>query len=163
VQGVHLFTNLNLSAPRTIPQFIDKGPIGVSTAAPSGTLAMDMPGTGIPGGTDIFRAAPAKPVQPKPRGPIVISQGVAAGMVLHRILPVYPAIARASHTEGTVVLHVVISKDGAIEDLRVEGGLAMLQQAALDAIRQWRYRPYLLNSAPVAVETTSNVVFSLGR
>jgi protein TonB len=61
-----------------------------------------------------------------------------------------------------VVLQATISKNGTIENLRVIGGPAMLQQAAMDAVRQWRYKPYLLNNEPVEVETTVNVIFSLG-
>jgi len=61
-----------------------------------------------------------------------------------------------------VVLQATISKSGTIENLRVIGGPAMLQQAAMDAVRQWRYKPYLLNNDPVEVETTVNVIFSLG-
>jgi protein TonB len=62
-----------------------------------------------------------------------------------------------------VVLEATISKSGSIENLRVVSGPAMLRQAALDAVSQWRYRPYLLNGEPVAVETTVNVVFNLQR
>jgi protein TonB len=155
-------TDLTFRAPRTIPPFIDKSPVGGSSAPPNGNLAMDMPGTGILGG-EVFRSAPPQPVQPKLKGPFAISQGIAAGMVLHKVMPVYPAIARAGRMEGTVILHAVISKEGAIENLRVEGGPAMLQKSALDAVAQWRYRPYLLNGSPVEVETTINVVFSLGH
>lgn len=153
-----------LQTPRVIPIGIHHGSIA-ETAAPMGTVpGMDAggSGTGIPGG-DIFRSAPPHPVQPKPNGPVPISQGVAAGMVLYKTIPTYPAIARAAHVEGTVILHAVIAKGGQIQNLRVESGPAMLQQAALDAVAQWRYRPYLLNGAPVEVETTINVVFSLGR
>jgi protein TonB len=62
-----------------------------------------------------------------------------------------------------VVLQATISKAGTIENLRVAGGPAMLQQAALDAVKTWRYRPYLLNGQPVEVETTINVIFTLTR
>ncbi|MGA2219181.1 MAG: energy transducer TonB, partial [Terracidiphilus sp.] len=65
--------------------------------------------------------------------------------------------------QGTVVLEAIISKQGTIESLRVVSGPPMLQQAARDAVSAWRYRPYLLNGEPVAVETTVNVVFTLGR
>jgi protein TonB len=61
-----------------------------------------------------------------------------------------------------VVLQATISKTGTIEGLHVMSGPAMLQQAAMDAVRSWRYRPYLLNNEPVEVETTINVVFTLG-
>jgi protein TonB len=83
------------------------------------------------------------------------------GLLVLKTLPLYPPIARASRTEGTVVLAATISKTGTIENLRVVSGSAMLQQAALDAVKTWRYRPYLLNGEPVEVETTVNVNFRL--
>jgi protein TonB len=61
-----------------------------------------------------------------------------------------------------VVLQATISKTGSIENLHVISGPAMLQQAALDAVRSWRYKPYLLNGEPVEVDTTVNVIFTLG-
>jgi protein TonB len=82
--------------------------------------------------------------------------------LLLKTVPQYPPIAKAAHMQGTVVLQATISKTGSIENLKVVSGPAMLQQAALDAVRTWRYRPYLLNNDPVEVETTVNVIFSLG-
>ncbi len=76
--------------------------------------------------------------------------------------PQYPAIAKAARIQGTVVLQATISKTGTIEGLQVLSGPPMLQQAAMDAVRSWRYKPYLLNGEPVEVGTTINVVFSLG-
>ena len=64
---------------------------------------------------------------------------------------------------GTVELHAIISKDGTIKDLHVVSGPAMLRQAAVDAVRTWRYKPYKLNNEPTEVETTINVVFTLGK
>ena len=85
-----------------------------------------------------------------------------AGNLLDKTVPQYPAIAKAARIQGTVVLQATISKTGAIQNLRVISGPPMLQQAALDAVRSWRYKPYLLNGDPVEVETTVNVVFNLG-
>jgi TonB family protein len=90
-----------------------------------------------------------------------ISAGVAVGMLLQKTNPVYPPIAMAARVSGTVVLQALISKTGTIENLRVISGPAMLQQASLDAVRTWRYRPYLLKGEPVEVQTTINVIFSL--
>jgi protein TonB len=83
-------------------------------------------------------------------------------MLLQKTIPMYPPIAKAARVSGTVVLQATISKSGTIENLRVISGPAMLQQSALEAVKSWRYRPYLLNNEPVEVETTVNVVFSLG-
>jgi protein TonB len=79
-------------------------------------------------------------------------------MLKTQVEPVYPDDVRIS---GTVVLHAVISDRGLVESLSVVSGPAILQQAALEAVRQWTYRPYLLNGMPVEVETTVNVVFAL--
>jgi protein TonB len=84
-------------------------------------------------------------------------------MLLYKTTPVYPAIAKAAGVGGTMVLAATISKSGLSENLRVLSGPPMLRQAALDAVRNWRYRPYLLNNQPVEVETTVNVVFSMGN
>lgn len=94
-------------------------------------------------------------------GPAHISQGVAQGLLIHKVVPEYPAVPRAAHIGGTVVLQATISKNGTIENLRVASGPELLRQAALDAVKQWRYRPYLLNGEPVEVETTVNVEFKL--
>jgi periplasmic protein TonB len=86
-----------------------------------------------------------------------------AGNLLSRTLPQYPAIPRAAHIQGVVVLQATISKNGSIENLRVVSGPPLLRQAAIDAVQAWRYKPYLLNGDPVEVETTINVVFNLGE
>ena len=107
--------------------------------------------------------APAPPAvkAPTPKK-IAISSGVAQGNLLNKTMPVYPAIAKAARIQGTVVLAATISKTGTIEGLHVISGPQMLQQAAIDAVRTWRYRPYLLNGEPVEVETQVNVIFNLG-
>jgi protein TonB len=84
-------------------------------------------------------------------------------MLKTKIDPVYPAEALKSQVSGMVVLDARISTKGVVEALRVISGPASLQQAALDAVRQWTYRPYLLNNTPVEVETTVNVVFAPNR
>jgi periplasmic protein TonB len=100
-------------------------------------------------------------IEQKPHAPAPVSQGVMTGLLLFKPVPVYPRIAIASRTEGIVVLEAIISKTGFIENLRVVSGPAMLRQAALDAVRQWRYRPYTLDGQVVEVETEINVVFKL--
>lgn len=83
------------------------------------------------------------------------------GNLIFKTIPQYPVIAKTVGQQGTVVLQAVISKAGAIEKLQVVSGPPMLQQAAIDAVKTWRYRPYLLNDQPVEVETTVNVIFKL--
>lgn len=92
----------------------------------------------------------------------VISSGVMEGRKLSGADPRYPAIAIAARIQGTVLLAATISKAGAIENLRIVSGPPMLAPAAEEAVRTWRYRPYLLNGEPVEVETTVRVIFYLG-
>lgn len=95
-----------------------------------------------------------------PQGPVIVSH-LDPGALLHRVDPLYPAIARANRIQGQVTLDAIISKGGTIENLRAVGGQPMLVPAALDAVKQWRYRPYLLNGSPVEVETHITVIFHI--
>lgn len=83
-------------------------------------------------------------------------------MLIQKTPPVYPAIAKSARVAGTVELHAIIAKNGTIKNLQVVSGPEMLRQAAVDAVRTWRYRPYKLDNEPAEVETTINVVFTLG-
>jgi protein TonB len=94
-------------------------------------------------------------------GPVHLSSTLVQGLLVYKTMPAYPAIAKVTHKEGTVVLQATISKAGTIENLHVISGEPMLRQAALDAVSHWRYRPYLLNGQPVEVETTVNVIFKM--
>jgi periplasmic protein TonB len=84
------------------------------------------------------------------------------GNLAYRVQPVYPPLARQARIQGSVVLRAVIDRDGKIKNLQVVGGHPLLVQAAMDAVRQWRYRPYILNELPIEVETQITVNFSLG-
>ncbi len=115
-------------------------------------------GIGVGGGN-----GPAVSVAPaRTRAPLPVSTGVLQGMLLAPIRPVYPVIAKAAHVEGSVVVEAVISRKGTIESLRVVSGPQMLQNAALDAIREARYQPYRLNGEPTDVQTTITVTFRMG-
>jgi TonB family protein len=81
--------------------------------------------------------------------------------LLNKVIPVYPPAAKKAGIQGKVVLDAVIGTDGNIESLRVISGPQELQQSALDAVRQWTYKPYLLNGEPVEVETTLNIIYNL--
>jgi protein TonB len=94
--------------------------------------------------------------------PVTIPKDVAVGMLIHKVNPEYPKTAKAARISGVVRLRAKISKTGDISDLRVECGPELLKEASLIAVRQWKYRPYLLNGEPVEVETTINVTFTLG-
>ena len=83
------------------------------------------------------------------------------GNLILRVQPLYPPLARQARVQGQVVLHAVISRSGAIENLQVLTGHPMLVQSAIDAVKQWRYRPYSLNGEAVEVETQVTVNFVL--
>ena len=157
-------------------QFSDDGSIHAPSVIPKGVIIATGPevtegptliGTGSEWGDTAsldnpFGGHGAHPnVRPAPRTTQHVSTGVMMGYLIFKAVPTYPAIARAVHLGGRVVLQATISKNGAIENLHVLSGPAMLQQAAIDAVQQWRYRPYLLNGDPVEVETTVNVDFTL--
>ncbi len=94
---------------------------------------------------------------------IRISSGVADGLLIAPIRPVYPSIAKVARVQGTVVVAAIISRTGTIDNMRVISGPAMLQRAALDAIRAARYQPFQLNGSPTEVQTTISVNFRLGN
>lgn len=102
-------------------------------------------------------ALPSRPVPPKP---LPISH-LAEANLLHKVQPIYPPLARQARVQGAVELRAIIGKTGAIENLVVVRGHPMLATAAVEAVKQWRYRPYLLNGEPIAVETAITVNFFL--
>lgn len=99
--------------------------------------------------------------QTNPPQQVQVGQTVSQGLLVYKVQPSYPPLARQARVQGTVVLRAVIGKDGTIQDLSVVSGHPMLTKAALDAVKQWRYKPYLLNGEPVLVQTTINVNFEL--
>lgn len=92
---------------------------------------------------------------------IRVSGGVQEGNLIRKVQPSYPPLAKTARIQGQVILHALISKQGNIENLEVVSGHPMLVQSALDAVRQWKYKPYFLNGEPVAVDTTITVNFNL--
>jgi TonB family protein len=90
-----------------------------------------------------------------------VSQGVTEGLLIHQIAPVYPVEAKHKHVQGHVILSAIIGKDGRIADLKPVLGPKELFPAAIGAVQQWRYRPYLLMGQPVEVETTIDINFQL--
>ena len=133
------------------PSFLMAGP-GVGMGSPR------LPGGGFgPGSAERTVVAAA----PRASGPVRVSSGVSAGLLLTPIRPTYPAIAKAAHVEGTVVVTAVIDKDGHITGLQVVSGPAMLRSAAVEAIQAARYKPFQLNGAATEVVTTVSVVFQM--
>jgi TonB family protein len=132
-----------------------------SSVASSGLLGVVPPAPmgGVIGG--ILSSAP--PGAPKSTTPqrIRVQAGLAQGLLLRKVDPVYPPLARQARIQGTVVLRALIDKDGSIESLTMESGHPMLVPAAMDAVKQWQYKPYMLNGQAVEVETTILVNFQL--
>jgi len=99
---------------------------------------------------------------PQPKLQVLrISQGVSQGLLIKKVAPMYPQAALQTRKQGSVELMATVAKDGAISAIRVLSGDAMLAKAATDAVRQWKYRPYLLNGEPVEIETQITVSFKL--
>ncbi len=90
-----------------------------------------------------------------------VSQDVSAGLLIKKVVPIYPPTAQQARVQGAVVLQAEISKDGAVEELRGISGHPLLIPAAIDAVKQWQYKPYLVNGEPVAMDTTITVDFTL--
>lgn len=166
-----MLSNGALRTPTKIPQKIqmikeDEAPPPI---AAGGGVIGGVPG-GIPGGqmggviggivnsaglAAIPKFAPVAPQR------IRISQGVTKGLCIHRVEPSYPALAKQARVQGEVVLNAVIDANGQIQNLQLISGHPMLVPAAIAAVREWRYKPYLLNGQPVEVETTITVIFAL--
>jgi periplasmic protein TonB len=103
----------------------------------------------------------APPAHTAPTKPVRISHW-SEGNLVYRVKPVYPPIAVSARIQGQVQLRAIISKTGTIENLVVENGPPMLIRSAIEAVKQWRYRPYILNDEPIEVETEITVNFTLG-
>ena len=152
-----------LVAPNVIPRFVEvyKEP-ELPPEEPNNTAANifnDISRQGIIGSN-----GPALPPAPKLATPPRIKQGgtVTAASIINQTRPVYPALAMQARIQGNVVLHAIIDKDGGVAQLEVISGHPLLVQAALDAVKRWRYRPTLLNEEPVEVDTTITVTFTMG-
>ncbi len=157
-----------LRTPTKIPQKIQmiKEEEAPPPAMASSGVVGGVPG-GIPGGSmggvmgSIISSGSA--IVPKIATPqrVRVSAGVTSGLKVKDVKPVYPPLARQARIQGQVVLHAQISKDGVIEGLTLVSGHPMLAPAAIDAVKQWRYKPYLLNGEPVEVDTEVMVNFTL--
>jgi len=114
---------------------------------------------GFPDGQPIEIARPLEPPRPEKR--VVRSGNVMEAMLVHRVEPDYPGLAKNIGLSGTVILRARIGTDGGVRDLQLVSGNALLARSALEAVRQWRYRPTTLNGEAVEVETQITVIFVL--
>ena len=123
---------------------------------------------GVPGGvfSEVLGSARSVPIVAKTPDPtpvkiIRVASGVAEANLIHDVTPQYPPEAGRARIEGTVVLMALIGTDGIVKDVRVESGPALLAQAAMDAVKQWRYKPYMLNGPPVEIDSRITIIFTL--
>ncbi len=130
------------------------GAVGVAGTVPGGTPG-GPPSSVINVVKDLSAAQPRAGTQK-----VSVSSGVAQGLLVHRVAPQYPPQAKSARLQGTVVLQAVIGKDGSVHSVRALKGNPVLAQAAMDAVKQWRYRPYALNGEPVEADTEISVTFS---
>jgi periplasmic protein TonB len=159
-----------LVAPTVIPKKVniikeeemppDVGAVGVVGGVPGGMPGGTAGGVlgGILGGTGGGPPPPPKAIPSRIR----VGGNVEQAALIHQVLPQYPQIAKTAHISGTVILHAIIAKDGTVQELQYISGPPLLMRTAMDAVRQWRYKPTLLNGEPVEVDTTISVVFTLG-
>lgn len=158
-----------MMAPTVIPKKVemikeeemppDVGAVGVVGGVPGGIAGGSAGGVlgGIIGGSGGGMPPPPKPTQQRVR----VGGNVQQAKMIRQIQPVYPQIAKTAHVQGTVILHAIIAKDGTVQELQYISGPALLMRSAMDAVRQWKYQPTLLNGEPVEVDTTISVVFTL--
>jgi periplasmic protein TonB len=143
--------------PKTVQMIKDEAPDVGGVGVEGGV------GSGVPGGVlgGIIGSAPPPPPKPT-QTRIRVGGNVQGAKLLHQVQPVYPQIAKTAHVQGTVLLHAIIAKDGTIQELQYVSGPPLLMRAAMDAVHEWRYQPTMLNGEPVEVDTTIQVVFTLG-
>lgn len=138
--------------------------LGAATCATAMTLRLEVPAPALLiASTPPPAATPIASGHQQSNGPVRIAGGVAAGQIISKVNPVYPAEAKEQGIQGAVVLHAIIDRDGTIKELAIVSGPEQLQASAIEAVRQWVYKPYLLNGEPVEVETTITVNYSLGN
>ena len=159
-----------LIAPREVPRQVAM----IQEAVPPPQVSFNTD-SGVEGGTgegrrggvwgslndSLSHVAPPPVLAPTPRVPVFRPSHLLEGSLIRRVTPIYPPLARSARIQGAVVLFASISKAGTIDNLRAISGHPMLIPAAIEAVSQWRYRPYILNNEPIEVETQITVNFLL--
>ena len=169
------FDGLRLSEPARIPDKI--AVLASEELPPVAGNGSGVPGgleNGVPGGMNsmaprlpevppvlLTTAKPVETVAPIPR--IAVGGRVQDALIIHKVIPVYPPLARQARLSGSVRFTAIIARDGTIQNLTLVSGNPMLVTAAMDAVRQWRYRPTLLNGDPIEVIAPIEVIFILNQ
>jgi protein TonB len=160
-----------LMAPRAIPKDIkiikeedqppDAGMGGVAGGVPGGVAGGSMGGVlgGVIGGS--VTSVPLAPPPPKPKAPVRVGGRVKEPRLISRVDPVYPPLAKQTHMQGTVVIDAILDEKGDVIEMKVLSGPPLLIQAAVDAVRRWKYQPTFLNDQPVQVQLNVTVTFRL--
>ena len=132
---------------------------------PSQDIGSGVPAVLCPSCIDIPRAGPQAPIisEPRRQKPQVVHTRIDPAMLVHRVEPVYPKLARQLGRAGRVELRAIIATDGTIQSLQVVSGDPLFYQSALDAVRQWRYTPTVLNGEPVEIDTFITVIYNINR
>jgi TonB family protein len=137
-------------------------PIGFTTTGePEAPEPFASTGLNLPGTDSRFANSSTSIVEHREKPRIVRRTNLSASMLLHRVEPIYPTLARQMHRPGRVELRAIIATDGSIDSLRVVSGDPLFFQSALEAVRQWRYTPTILDGQPVKVDTYITVTYVL--
>jgi protein TonB len=164
--STYIPTSTGITAPVHKTQEAPPPPVG-TTSGVVGGVPGEMVG-GVPGGVinELLSSTrsvpvPAKTPDPAPVKRVRLASRVVEANLIHDVPPQYPAAAGRARIEGTVVLMAVIGMDGTVKDVRVENGLPILAQAAIEAVKQWRYKPYMVDGEPVEVDSRITINFTL--
>ena len=147
-----------------LPPDVEGTGVGVVGGVPGGVASGSMGGVigGVIGGVTTSIPQPIAPVA-RPKGPVRVGGRVREPRLINRVEPTYPALARQTHVSGSVVIEAIISEQGDVVEMKVVSGPPLLIQAALDAVRRWKYEPTYLNDQPVPVQLNVTVVFRLSE
>jgi len=159
-------TSRTISAPVHTTQEAPVAPVGTTGGVVGGVPGGVVGGLGAGTFSAMLNSAPSVPVPAKSPDPtpvkrIRVASRVVEANLVHDVPPQYPPEAGRARLEGAVVLMAVIGQDGTVKDVRVESGLPILAQAAIDAVKQWRYKPYLIDGEPVEVDSRITINFTL--
>lgn len=153
-----------IHVPTQVPGHIDMTPdVGTAELPAIGETCIRCGDAATPSFFIAGNGPGAGPHVTGPKAPPLRISAMMEGLLIRRVEPAYPPLAKIAGIQGSVVIAAVIGKDGSVENLQVVSGHPLLVKSALDAVRQWRYRPYMLNNSAIEVDTQITVNFILAR